>query len=277
MSVLQQSFGDFEVIVVDDGSTDNTQTVIEQISSGKLRYFKKLNQERGAARNYGIEHANGKYVVFMDSDDRMMPNHLEVLRTHLNHREENFIATKYTIFNEKTQRVPKELQKLSAGYYTYETFLIGNPLACCVTMRRENPELVKFREELKYAIMEDWIFLMQNTRFSKLYLIDEVTIGMRDHENRSMRGTANKIIDARKNALAYLLESIQFSERERKMLVGHSHYFCAVHAYMGANTRQGFSFLLRSLTQVGISVNACLLLVKLTLQMLWVRKRKKGF
>jgi glycosyltransferase involved in cell wall biosynthesis len=73
-SVLAQSFRDFEIIVVDDGSTDNTRSVI---SSFPVRYMYQENQGPVIARNRGIDLAQSKYLVFLDSDDVFMGNALE--------------------------------------------------------------------------------------------------------------------------------------------------------------------------------------------------------
>jgi len=81
LSVQQQSFIDWECIVVDDGSTDNTRFVIENIiaADGRIKYFYQENAERSAARNNGILKSTGEYVCFLDSDDLYKSNHLSVL------------------------------------------------------------------------------------------------------------------------------------------------------------------------------------------------------
>jgi len=82
-SVLLQSFSDFEVIVVDDGSTDDTQAVIARIRDSRVKYFYKQNGGVSAARNYGLSKANGAYIAFLDHDDLWPPNFLEVMASHL--------------------------------------------------------------------------------------------------------------------------------------------------------------------------------------------------
>lgn len=76
-SVLAQSFQDFELIVVDDGSTDSTHEIVEKIEDPRLRYIYQVNKGAPVARNTGISAAQGAYVSFLDSDDIFLPNKLE--------------------------------------------------------------------------------------------------------------------------------------------------------------------------------------------------------
>ncbi|HEX2629762.1 MAG TPA: glycosyltransferase family A protein [Chitinophagaceae bacterium] len=78
-SVLKQTYRNYEVIVVDDGSTDDTEKVIQQYGDSRLRYFKRDRQERSIARNFGTQQSKGQYINWFDSDDIMLPNHLEEL------------------------------------------------------------------------------------------------------------------------------------------------------------------------------------------------------
>jgi len=69
-SVLNQTYQDFEIIVVDDGSTDNTEEVVKSFRDKRIRYIQhKKNKGAAAARNTGIKSAKGKYIAFQDSDD----------------------------------------------------------------------------------------------------------------------------------------------------------------------------------------------------------------
>jgi len=80
-SVLAQTYQDFEIIVVDDGSTDNTREVLEDYARrhpDKMRViYRQTNGGAGAARNDGIRASQGEYIAFLDSDDLYLPNRLE--------------------------------------------------------------------------------------------------------------------------------------------------------------------------------------------------------
>jgi glycosyltransferase involved in cell wall biosynthesis len=77
-SILAQTFKDFELIVVDNESTDNTDEVIKSYTDGRIRYFRNQNNGLVAVnRNYGINKANGEYIAFCDDDDLWMPEKLE--------------------------------------------------------------------------------------------------------------------------------------------------------------------------------------------------------
>src|SRR5579872_1380284 len=80
-SILSQNFEDMEIIVVDDGSLDNTGDVVRIFSERDMRisYHYSENQGAAAARNLGCSFASVKYFTFLDSDDEYLPNHLAIL------------------------------------------------------------------------------------------------------------------------------------------------------------------------------------------------------
>lgn len=80
-SVLAQSYSNVEVIVVDDGSTDNSSSVIKEIADedNRVRYIYQDNQGVSSARNKGLANAKGEYITFVDSDDTIKPNMYEIL------------------------------------------------------------------------------------------------------------------------------------------------------------------------------------------------------
>jgi glycosyltransferase involved in cell wall biosynthesis len=77
-SIFQQSFQDYELLVVDDGSTDDTQRILRRYET-RLRYFYQENRGPSAARNLGVHYANGDWISIQDSDDLCTPHHLQVL------------------------------------------------------------------------------------------------------------------------------------------------------------------------------------------------------
>ena len=68
-SLLDQTLKEIEIIVIDDGSTDNTKNLVLSIKDPRVKYYYQKNQMQGAARNYGIKLAKGEYIAFVDDDD----------------------------------------------------------------------------------------------------------------------------------------------------------------------------------------------------------------
>ena len=99
-SVLNQTYKNLEIIVVDDGSTDNTKEEIEKIVDEKIRYIKLLkNSGASNARNIGIKESTGKYLTFVDSDDILYPNKIEIQVKNMINKNSNLDFCKINVIN----------------------------------------------------------------------------------------------------------------------------------------------------------------------------------
>ncbi|QIF04482.1 glycosyltransferase family A protein [Roseimicrobium sp. ORNL1] len=139
-SVWQQTFQDFEVIVVDDGSTDGTAAYLSSLE-GKVSLIQQSNAGPGAARNRGAEAARGEYVVFLDSDDLWFPWTLELTAEIINSvGRPSFISGRILPFSD-----PAELQHVSAQPLQYrhhpDYLSAGSTLpfagSCAMIVRRD--------------------------------------------------------------------------------------------------------------------------------------------
>jgi glycosyltransferase involved in cell wall biosynthesis len=95
-SILNQSFMDFELIIVCDPSTDNSNSEVESISDNRIKVYYRDKPGPGgyAARNLGIKHAKGKWIAFLDADDEWYPNHLKnVIEIIKNNKNAKFISS----------------------------------------------------------------------------------------------------------------------------------------------------------------------------------------
>lgn len=263
-SVLNQDYTNFELILVDDGSTDNTLQILQNLSENdkRIRVIEQVNSERGAARNNGWKNAIGEWVCFLDSDDLMLPNHLSTLSSAIEcHKEINLFATYYDFLEGgKIQASP--MKRYKEERYAYPLLLTGNPFACNITIRNFSPETIPFREERNLSSMEDWIFLFSNMWAQDLFLIGKCTIHMREHELRSMRNH-DLITTRRMQALDYILTHFSLTRQEKKLLKGYSNYFCGIHYYLDQKRFKALRSLLYSMKHLGVKKEILKLLIKI--------------
>jgi len=257
-SILAQSYQNFELIIVDDGSNDNTGDAIKETYRDQpmIRYHYIQNSERGAARNYGIRQAKGDYIVIFDSDDLMHTDYLFAIEEKLNSlkgTQINFIATKYQLREDSGKILSGGTVRFKEGFYDYKCLLQGNCFGCMYAIKRDNPKLKLFLEDRKYATLEDWIFILENLRNDNLYLIDKVSISVSHNDTRSTADN-KKVIVVRNLATQWILENVQLNEQEKKELIAWSHYYCAIHHYLDNNKAASYSETLKAIKKGGVKV-----------------------
>ncbi|MBD2715719.1 glycosyltransferase family 2 protein [Microvirga sp. STR05] len=272
-SVLSQEFTQWEVLVVDDGSTDNTRQVVAAVVDSRIQYLPKTNGERGTARNYGLARAQGEYVIFLDSDDLFHPAHLATLHAKIQELKPNFIATKYD-FDRDGVRADSDMASLAEGWYGLDFFVRGNALACNICVRRENPGLKPFEEDRRYAAVEDWMFMLENMQQDRVYIVDAVTLTMNDHDTRSMRSDNTALVRKLQLALDWMLARVKLTPPQQQVLTGRVYYLCAIHAYADKHRSQALQFARRAAPHLP-GKQAAVLLVRclIGLQVVeWIKK-----
>lgn len=263
-TVLTQTHPQFEIILVDDGSKEDIKAVLDKKYTGELRlnYFRKQNEERGAARNFGLKQAKGDYAVFFDSDDFMKPHYLESLqKVIVKHPDVKLLAAKYNYDNNgKTEHHPF-LRTLTEGWYDQDLFLKGNILACNYAVKIKDHSFKYFPPERELASMEDWLFLLDNLSGNKIFIRDEICVTMRQHDERSMSNN-QQVIEARKKATDWALKRLELTPAKKKTLIAWSHYFCGVHEYLDHKRSAAVNEARKAIMADGFNKSFLLLLAK---------------
>lgn len=244
-SILDQSYKDFELIIVDDGSTDNTHDVISRFKDKRIKYIYQENSERGAARNTGIEVAQGDYVQFIDSDDTFTPFHLELLNhlIKINNRPDIIACN-------ASRKIARELKSyakyISSDFLIIDnqSLLIGNPFSCNFAIK-QNSIRHFFKTSRKLSSMEDWLFLIQNALEDRpIYLLRQQTVKVGLHANQSMQNH-QKVIGARMDAVAMLDSLGTLNASQMNSVIAHSELFIAIHHRLNLNLLKSIQSLLK--------------------------------
>lgn len=185
-SVLKQTFINWELIIIDDGSTDNTEEMVNSFQDKRIHYYYQKNQERCIARNNGISKALGKYICFLDSDDYYLTNRLELLYDDLT-KFSLPVAMCYTnISFEKNNNILQKTEISIEDHISVFDFIItamiGAPQVC---ISREI--LLKHSFNPFFHIGEDlelWLRIVNE--FPLIYLPNQYTVIATEHEGRSV-------------------------------------------------------------------------------------------
>ncbi|MGA1867625.1 MAG: glycosyltransferase [bacterium] len=190
-SVLQQTYMDFEIIIVDDGSTDKTQERIKSFFNKKIKYFYKKNGGAASALNLGIKHSKGKYIARLDSDDIFEPEKLEKQVKLLDSNQDiGLVYTQAYNIDENgniLELYPKNHTCPQESLKTLRHFLF--PPSQSIMFRKNCIDKIGYFDE-NMPITEDWDFCIRMAQYYQFAYIDEPLVKIRKH---TYMITANKI------------------------------------------------------------------------------------
>jgi len=183
-SVLAQDYRDFELIVVDDGSTDNTPEILDAYR-GTIKVFRQENQGVSAARNRGIDEASGGFIAFLDSDDLWLPQKLSRQVEFFNTTPDALICQTEEVWIRNGVRVnPKKRHKKPSGMIFEPSLALCLVSPSAVMMRRSLLEIVGNFDETLPACEDYDLWLRISCRFP-IYRIDTPLIIKRGgHEDQ---------------------------------------------------------------------------------------------
>ena len=179
-SVLNQTYSNFELIIVDDGSTDNTTEVVKSFNDSRIIYIKKSkNAGPASARNTGINNSRGKYIAFQDSDDEWLKEKLEK-QILLLEKSDNNVGVVYSSFykimsNNNKVLIPKSSIKEKEGWI-YKRLLSGNIVGMPVALIKKEcfEKCGNFNENLH--ALEDWELFLRISKDYKFIFINEALV-----------------------------------------------------------------------------------------------------
>jgi len=191
-SVVNQTYQQLEIIVIDDGSTDSSRSIIKDFASrdNRIRIFSQVNGGQSKARNYGLKKASGSFVVFVDSDDRIQSFHIEELVTAIKKKKDlNLAMCKFTKKNsELATAIRNRCEVLSDSFIEMINYLYKSDYPAmsptCKIYRKELFDNVQFHEGIIYE--DGLLFYEILDQVSEIGLLDSISYYYRTTENSTL-------------------------------------------------------------------------------------------
>jgi len=207
-SVLKQTYQDFEIIVVDDGSIDNTEEIVKDFTDFRIHYIcHKHNQGVSAARNTGIKTCRGEYIAFLDSDDEWLPGKLDKqIKVLQSESSEVGVVHSDLLYIDENGKNMNKLRNPKKGGYIYEDLLgkncVGPPSTLLI--KKECFNRVGLFDNLLNA-QEDWDMYIRIAKYYKFTFIKIPLVKYRKHPSQISRNLEVKTVSANRILVKYRL------------------------------------------------------------------------
>jgi glycosyltransferase involved in cell wall biosynthesis len=248
-SVLLQSYKNLELIVVNDGSTDETESVVATIKDDRLKYIRIENGERGKARNTGVQIATGDYVTFLDSDDQLYEDYLE--EAHKGLQKHNYIPFYHQAY--EIRSYVKFSDRLVHNYHNRDVrFLVkGNPLSCLgVFIRRAEALQFPFNEDRELSGSEDWELWLRLSANFGLRRGKKICACLILHDDRSVYQIEEKRLVKRKQlAIDYAFKDpavVKMYSNYWNEILAHSDTYNSLHLALAGKKKRSLFYLFRA-------------------------------
>lgn len=214
-SVLAQTYPVMEVLVIDDGSTDDSATIAESYGP-PIRVIRQPNQGESVARNRGIDEARGDWIAFLDADDLWFEDklHKQIAFTKI-HPEIRCVHTGWKRFGYK-ESIPKFAIESGVCELTISNLLNGdNPPHISTLIVHSS---LKVRFPIWTTRGEDLLYLADLSRLTNFGFINDILVGYRIH-NKQQTGQANHLIDHLNSRITWTKNHASLTENEKENLI----------------------------------------------------------